>query len=200
MEQSAYNLLRDNIHDFKTVAAHVESEIERYGIRDNSFDPIPGMNRRHHDMWVSMKTVSHFNLGVALELLLKWLLICNKIDVPREHSLTTLYDALPQQCQQLLESTYLESTRVLPDGQSTMIAFINTASPERPSEDPPNRELGTLRHLFEYFDEDVMVSVKRYSYEAVEKRVYRHYLSTLADFFAFIDRVTAQMTTERPQR
>ena len=72
MERAAYRLFYDNIHDFKTVAMHVESEIKRLGIRSDSDDPVPGMKGRTHcDMWVSMKSVSHFNLGTALELMLK---------------------------------------------------------------------------------------------------------------------------------
>ena len=88
MEVTAYHLSYDNIHDFKATAIHVESEIRRHGLRDNSFDAVPGMNgRKHHDMWVSMKTVSHFNLGIALESMLKLLLFLNKIPMPRHHFL-----------------------------------------------------------------------------------------------------------------
>ncbi|MXY66285.1 MAG: hypothetical protein F4206_01095 [Gammaproteobacteria bacterium] len=68
MDTAAYRLLYDYIHDFKTTAVHVESEIRRHGIRSDSWEEVAGMKgRAHHDMWVSMKTVSHFNLGIALE-------------------------------------------------------------------------------------------------------------------------------------
>jgi len=57
VELSAYQLLYDNIHDFKTTAMHVESEIRRHGIRSDSDDTVPKMQgRRHREMWVSMKT------------------------------------------------------------------------------------------------------------------------------------------------
>ena len=122
MEVTAYHLLYDNIHDFKTTAMHVESEIRRHGLRDNSLDAVPGMNgRTHHDMWVSMKTVSHFNLGLALELMLKLLLFLNnvpldKIPRNRRHCLTTLYDAIPAKYQKQLESTYQASRGILLEG------------------------------------------------------------------------------------
>ena len=115
MERAAYRLFYDNIHDFKTAAMNVESEIIRHGIRSGSNDSVPGMNgRTHHDMWVSMKTVSHFNLGTALESMLKLLAFLNKIAIPQHHFLTNLHDAIPAKCQKQLESTYQASESVLP--------------------------------------------------------------------------------------
>ena len=59
MEVAAYNLLYDNIHDFKTAAMYVESEIRRLGIRSDSKEEVSGIEgRKHIDMWVSMKTVN----------------------------------------------------------------------------------------------------------------------------------------------
>ena len=124
MERAAYRLFYDNIHDFKTAAMNVESEIIRHGIRSGSNDSVPGMNgRTHHDMWVSMKTVSHFNLGTALESMLKLLAFLNKIAIPQHHFLTNLHDAIPAKCQKQLESTYQASKSVLPDGWK-LIAFL----------------------------------------------------------------------------
>ena len=48
MELAAYRLFYDNIHDLKTTAMHVESEIRRHGIRGDSVDPVPGINGRIH--------------------------------------------------------------------------------------------------------------------------------------------------------
>ena len=194
MEVTAYHLLYDNIHDFKTTAIHVESEIRRHGLRDNSFDAVPGMNgRRHHDMWVSMKTVSHFNLGLALELMLKLLLCLNnvpldKIPRNRRHCLTKLHDAIPAKYQKQLESTYQASRGILPEGYE-LIAFINTASPTPTTPGPPNRKISSLRNFFEYFDEDVILWQKRYSWELIEEKRYRHYLSDISVFVELINRV-----------
>ena len=194
MEVTAYRLLYDNIHDFKTTAMHVESEIRRHGLRDNSFDAVPGMNgRSHHDMWVSMKTVSHFNLGTALESMLKLLLFLNnvpldKIPRNRRHCLTKLHDAIPEKYQKQLESTYQASRSVLPEGYQ-LIAFINTASPKPAPLGPPNRDISSLKGFFEYFDEDVILWQKRYSWELIEEKRYRHYLSDISVFVGLINRV-----------
>jgi len=82
MEIAAFRLLYDNIHDFKTTAMHVDSEIRRLGVRDDGDDAVQGMGgRTHREMWESMKAVSHFNLGTALELMLKLLLFLNNVDL-----------------------------------------------------------------------------------------------------------------------
>ena len=197
MEVAAHRLLYDNIHDFKTTAFHVESEIRRHGIDDSKGDAaVPGMNdRTHHDMWVSMKTVSHFNLGSALELMLKLLLFHNNIPIPRAHFLTKLYDDLPAKDQRCLEATYQASTSVLPDGYK-LIAFINTASPTIPPLGPPNREISSLREFFEYFDEDVILWQKRYSWELVENGICRHYISDISVFVELITRVMVKIKRE----
>ena len=88
MDWNEYALLRDNINDFKRAAILMESEITRLGVDDNSTDKISGTGgRRHHDVWVSMKAVSHFNLGISLELMLKLILRLNGAQVPKIHQL-----------------------------------------------------------------------------------------------------------------
>ena len=195
MEVAAYRLFYDNILDFKTAATQVESEIGRHGIRSDSGDPVPGMNgRAHRDMWVSMKTVSHFNLGTALELMLKLLLRLNNIPLTRipkgqRHLLTKLHDAVPEKFQNQLESTFQASRSVLPDGWE-LIAFINTASPAlAPGSGPPNRDISCLRGFFEYFDEDAILWQKRYSWELVGQGRRRHYVSDISVFVELINRV-----------
>ena len=180
MEVNAYRLFYDNIHDFKTTALHVESEIKRYGIRNDSDDAVPNMKgRTHRDMWISMKTVSHFNLGTALELMLKLLLFLNNLPVPQHHFLTKLHDKIPEKYQKQLESTYQASRSVLPDGYER-IEFIYTASPTSVPESLPNRDISNLKELFEYFDEDAMLWLKRYSWELVDKGEWLCYLSDIS--------------------
>ena len=189
MEVTAYRLLYDNIHDFKTTAMHVESEIRSHDISRDGNDTVPDMKgRTHHDMWVSMKTVSHFNLGIALESMLKLLLFLNKIPMPRHHFLAKLHDAIPVKCQKQLESTYQASRSVLPEGYK-LIPFINTASPTSAPTGPPNRDISSLKGFFEYFDEDVILWQKRYSWELIEERRWRHYLSDISVFVELINRV-----------
>ena len=187
MELSAYRLFYDSIHDFKTIAVHVESEIRRHGILSDS-EAVSGMKgRKHHDMWVSMKTVSHFNLGIALESMLKLLLFLKKIRIPHHHKLAELHDAVPLKIQKQLEATYQDSRTVLPQGYK-LVAFINAATPTVPA-GPPARDILSLRGFLEYLDEDVMLWQKRYSWELVDKGRWRHYLSDIAVFVELIERV-----------
>lgn len=193
MEVTAYRLLYDNIHDFKTTARHVETEIRRHGIRDNSDDPVPEMGgRTHHDMWVSMKTVSHFNLGIALESMLKLLLFLNNVAIPHDHLLVKLHDKLPTKRQAQLEAAY-QASRVSLRAGYNLIAFNNAGSPTSLPSGPPNRDISTLRGFFEYFDEDVILWQKRYSWELVDSGRWRHYLSDIAVFVALINRVMADI-------
>lgn len=50
-------------------------------------------------------------------------------------------------------------------------------------------DLSNLKGFFEYFDEDVMLWKKRYSWELVEKQRGRQYLSDISVFVEFINRV-----------
>ena len=194
MEMAAYRLLYDNIHDFKTTAVHFESEIKRYGICSDSEEDVPDMKgRKHMDMWASMKTVSHFNLGIAMELMLKLLLYLNKTDpakLPKgkeRHFLTKLHDAIPKTYRGQLESTFQASRSVLPSGYQ-LIAFINTSLPT--SLPPPqSRDISSLRGFFEYFDEDMRWWQKRYSWELIDQGYWRHYLSDISVFVELINRV-----------
>ena len=193
MEVTAYRLFYDSIHDFKTTAMHVESEIRRLGIRSDSDDVVPGMkDRTHHDMWVSMKAVSHFNLGTALELMLKLLLFLNNVPLkkipPRQrHLLAKLHDAIPPKYRKQLEAAYQASKNVCPDGYE-LVAFINTSTPVSPPR-PPDRDMSSLRAFFEYLDEDAMLWLKRYSWELVDNGRWRHYLSDISVFVELINRV-----------
>ena len=191
MEVTAYRILYDNIHDFKNTANLVESDIRRLGLSYDRKDAVPGMNSRtYKDMWVSMKTVSHFNLGIALELLLKLLLFLNNVQIPNKHILTELYDKIPVKFQEQLESTFQASQNAVP-GEFQLIAFMNTSSPSPPPSTPQNRDTSTLRGFFEYFDKDVVLWQKRYSWELIDQRQARHYLSDIGMFIELINRVMA---------
>ena len=193
MEVAAYRIFYDNIHDFKETAVHVEKEIKHHGIRNDSMDAVPGMKgRTHHDMWVSMKTVSHFNLGTALELMLKLLLFLDQVPldtVPaaRRHYLSELHDAIPPERQEKLEVAYRESKSVLPD-RTKLTALLITAS-TAPQTSSPERDISTLKGLFQYLDEDARLWEKRYSWELVDQGRWAHYFSDISVFVELIDRV-----------
>ena len=182
-------MLYDSIHDFKATAALVESDIKRCGVESKSLELVPDQSgRTHHDMWVSMKTVSHFNLGIALELMLKLLVLLNSNAIPSHHGLTKLHDDIPEKYQGQLEDVFQECVSVLPNGFSS-IAFLNSDSPAPVRSSLADRDMTTLKEFLEYFDQDVLLYLKRYSYELIEKQKWRHYLSDISVFVELIDRV-----------
>ena len=169
----------------------MESEIKRRGLRNDSDAPVSEMNgSTHREMWRSMKSVSHFNLGIALELLLKLLYSINGEPIPQGHKLTALQHDLPPLVRQRIESTFQDSQRRFPDGLKR-IALLTNPPPEPPP--PENRDLSTLRDFFEYFDEDVKLSLMRYSWEFIEKREWRHYLDDLSLFIEVINKVVTNI-------
>ena len=131
--------------------------------------------RTHRQMWESMKAVSHFNLGTALELMLKLFIFLNNVPVEQipqreRHLLTKLHGAIAPKYQAQLEVTYQASRSVLPDGYA-LISWVNTASrTPSPQHHPANRDISTRQGFFEYLDEDVTLWLKRYSWEFVDDR------------------------------
>lgn len=189
MDRTAYRMLYDSILDFKATAALVESDIRRRGVKSKSTELVPDESgRTHHDMWVSMKTVSHFNLGIALELMLKLLVLLNGKTIPSHHGLAKLHDDIPEKYQRQLEDVFQECVRVLPNGFSS-IAFLNSDSPKPVRSSLADRDMTTLREFLEYFDQDVLLYLKRYSYELIEKQKWRHYLSDISAFVELINHV-----------
>ncbi|MCY4131791.1 MAG: hypothetical protein OXF39_03995 [Nitrospira sp.] len=188
----AFKHLFDCIQDFTNVVCFLEMEIERLGLRNDSHDPVPDMNgRTHRGMWMSVMTVAHFNLGIALELMLKLLLWGNGKGNPWGHELSPLYCLLPSSVRQELESTYQDSRSALSEGYG-LVGFCTKPPPPPPL--PQNRNLATLKDFFEYFDQDVRLSGMRYSYELIEQQKVRQYLENLSVFTTFLDRVMGNIT------
>ena len=118
MEAAGFRHLYDSILDFKKTAELVEAEIKRRGIDVSDFNTIPDENSRSpHEMWISMKAVSHFNLGISLELMLKLLL--NRKGIPWKdiippkdrHKLSLLYYNLHCIDKQNVETVFQKSQR-----------------------------------------------------------------------------------------
>jgi len=191
MEIDSYNLLYDNIHDFKKTAALVESEIKRLNIESNNLNPVPRTGRLHKNMWESMKTVSHFNIATALELMLKLLLFLNNKKIDREHRLALLYKALTSKYRRQLEGIFKESNKTYPENR--IIILKNTDSETEQPIRPQEKDISTLEKMFEYFDEDVLLWQKRYSWEFIEKKRWRHYISNISVFIELINRVMSKI-------
>lgn len=187
MTIAAYRYLTENIQDFRTTAILVESEIKRLGLCNFRKDVVHGTNGRLHcDMWASMKTVSHFNIEISLELTLKLILRMNEISVPTGrlgHKLCHLFDSLPSKCQQSLEDIYQEIKK----SPKEMVGTASVNSPTPPS--LPTVDLSTLRGFLEYLDEYVKLWEKRYSWELVDRGHWRHYLLDIAVLVELINDV-----------
>ncbi len=196
MDVNALRLLYDNVHDFKATAMFVETDIGRWGVTHDSNEPVPGaMGRRHREMWISMKSVSHFNIGISIELLLKMLLILNGIKYDRSHSLVELHDLIPAKYRSQLQMVYTDVKRSASSFE--LVAFINRETED--SNDLPvlrNRDVDNVRGILEYLDQDLMISKKRYSWELIIVGQWRHYITDLSVLARMIDRVMADI--QRP--
>ena len=125
-----YETLACNIFDFTNTALWVEKEIESHRASDNKFDLTMTVDgRTPGTKWASMKTVSHFNLGIALELMLKYLLLRNNGDYDPIHPLTALHDDLPPPVQERLESTYQD---ILSGGMFDLVALVRQPLSKQP--------------------------------------------------------------------
>lgn len=198
-EKDAIRFLHDNIHDFKNTAEHVESEIRRLGILYDSWEEVPGTEGRiHHEMWVSLKTVSHFNLGTALELMLKLMLFLNNITLKdvrgkQLHSLTRLYDTLPENDRLKLDALYRGIRKDYPD-QFAVSGFVN-----RPHNSPgssyrsPSTSILFLSGFLEYWDQYIKWWTTRYSWELVRDQEWRYYFNDFSPFVELINRTMRDM-------
>ena len=194
MSLHSYFMLYDSILDFKRTSLILEQELGKLSVRHDSQKSVPGMGaRRHHDVWVSLKSVSHFNLGVALELMLKMLLALNGVRFPHTHSLVCLHDSIPEKYQNKLQLVYQECDKRYEPGFE-LVAFANAASDPPPA--PKNLNLATLRDVLRYFDDDVMLHLKRYAWEQTAEGHWRHYISDISVFVMMIDDVMREIPRE----
>ena len=116
MEVTAYRMLYDNIQDFKTTARHVETEIQRHGIRHNRHDGGLRNERTHPPRHVGLDEdrLSSSISEVALESMLKLLLFLNEVAIPHDHRLVQLHERLPAKRQAQLEAAYHASRAIRP--------------------------------------------------------------------------------------
>ena len=183
---------------FRQCAWLIEHEISRLGVRQGDLSPVGGSTGwPSHSVWESLKTASHFNLAIALELWLKCLLHLHGIKPLQGrdgHRLARLYeqfDGRTSSAATKLEKLFGETVA---DRPCTLVAFLSTDTPDLP-EGPAKRELRTLRDVFAYMDEDAKLWRKRYSWESAADRQWRHYIDDLGAFFQFFD-VTEGLAAE----
>lgn len=162
----------------------IEQEIVRLGVGGADSTRIGGRGWRSHDVWEALKTASHFNLGIALELRLKCLLALQERS-RRGHHLTVLYDALEHGVQSRLEDRFRQTWGA---NGCTLVAYVNTVTPDPPNR-PPDRVLRKLRDFLKYFDQEMGLWTKRYAWERASQTVWRHYLDDVGRCVEFLDSV-----------
>lgn len=134
-------------------------------------------------VWESLQTVSHFNLAISLELTLKALI---RLENPRDrrdttHKLSILHDRLTPPTRNRLEAAWTMIDTSVP---MELVAFVHSKSMPQ---SPQHCELNSLRDWFAYFDTDLQMYTKRYSWENLAKEKYRHYIKDLRLFHGLFD-------------
>ena len=175
---------------FRQSASLIEREITRLEVRNGDLSPVGGASGwPSHTVWESLKTASHFNLAIALELRLKCLLRLNAVKPPGGgdgHRLAGLHDLFGTRgaaAEAELERLYGQAAAEHP---FTLVAFLSTNDPAVP-EAPASRPLQSLKDVFTYMDDDVQLWRKRYAWEDAASEKWRHYIDDLSAFFAFLD-------------
>lgn len=184
MKGYQYRRLVADAKAFAQAAWLIEREIKQLNVNPTDRTRVGGTGWPAHEVWESLKTVSHFNVGISLELRLKCILAIKlNYDPPQHHQLSDLYDQLPKtvciQLDKLFEQAQGEE-------EISINAFVNTTNLEKP-EGPPNRDLRNLKGFCIYFDKDMKLSTKRYTWEVLSKVEWRHYLVNLDWVLRFLD-------------
>ena len=143
---------------------------------------------------LSLKSVSHFNLGTALELMLKKLALNSGAEKQNTHLLVPIYESLPKDFQDCLEKLFGETLQG--SGSIELVAFV--ISNEQPEDLPENRSLDDLYDFLLYFDEDVVVWEKRYAWEHFAEAKWNYFLGDVSFFVRFIDRVMDSVEGKSP--
>ena len=175
---------------FRQAAWLIEREIDRLEVRQGDLSPVGGSTGwPSHSVWESLKTASHYNLSISLELRLKCLLRLHDI-VPLQsrsgHCLADLYDRFGESggsTEARLEQLFVKA---ITDRPFRLVAFLSTDAPDIP-EGPGERMLKTLRDVLAYMDEDAELWRKRYSWENAAAGQWQHYIDDLGAFFEFLD-------------
>ena len=187
---------------FRQSAWLIEQEIVRMKVTDGDLSPVGGASGwPSHSVWESLKTASHFNLAVALELRLKCLLRLDGIEPPqgrdghRLAGLHALLGAHASTTEAELERLFAQAAAAHP---FALVAFLSTDGPAVP-EGPGNRQLQGLADFLAYMDEDVELWRKRYAWERAAGGQWQHYIDDLSAFFAFLD-ATEGLATETARK
>ena len=187
---------------FRQSAWPIENEISPLRVTDGDLSPVGGASGwPSHSLWESLKTASHFNLAVALELRLECLLLLEGAEPPhgqgghRLAGLHGLFGARGSATETELERLFGQAADAHP---FTPVAFLSADGPAVP-DGPGDRQLQGLADLLAYMDEDVELWRKRYAWERAADGQWQHYIDDLSAFFAFLD-ATEGLAAETARR
>ncbi len=189
MNVAQYLRLVGGARAFRQTAWLVEGEIRRLDARWDIQAPIGREKGWPSQMvWESLKTASHYNLAVALELGLKCLLHLHGLEskIPhgrKGHWLALLLQLIPEPTATKCQRLFRQAVEKHP---FQLIAFCSTKTSKAPNS-PNNVPLDTLEDFCLYLDGDAQLWKKRYSWEGVSKSEWRHYLDKLDAFFVFLE-------------
>ena len=187
MDGNSYLKLASDITAFLDATRLIEKRIRSLNVEHSNQNLIGGSTGwKIHDIWESLKTASHFNFGIAFELRLKCILkLCGPVEQSSKavHSLEKIYSLIPSQICRELEDLFVQETR---NKSFHLLAFVRSKS--KPTDTPPNRSLKDLRDFCIYFDKDVKLWMKRYSWEELSNQKWVHYIEDLSPLISFVEK------------
>ena len=170
---------------FAQATKSVEQHITDEGYRHDDGSRLAPSTRTKREVWMALKSVSHFNLHQALELILKFILRLEETKYDNRHPLVSLHDQLSSESREELQRAYEEHLLSKTPGERLHgIAFYYGNNPPAP---PPLRMVDTLRQGFEDLDEDLRLYTRRYAYENVGRGEITVYIFDLDPWINFFD-------------
>ena len=180
IERYEFFFLRDLANTFKETALNAERRLKRLEAKRND---VRGYRSRATAM-ESLKSVSHFNLGTALELSFKLMLRAWRHPVPATHKVAELYDALPEDVR-----TDFDGKFEGPPGGDLARSYANGEHP--PVLPRVSEVLWAPRDYLVYLDDEIGLSGHRYTWESVAKQEYRSYLTDISWVVGIVDLLLA---------
>ena len=168
-------------------AEMIEREIRRLNADAGETSPIgEETGWRSHKVCVSLKSVSHHNLAVALIMRLKCFLSLHRIDLVYGHRLAQLFDKL--NIYQTQTSGDLEEIfqRVNRNNPVKVIATISSQESFVPQE-PSNSPITSLKDSFTYLEEYVEIWTNKRSGMHTPNSPWQYYFDSLEPFFEFLN-------------
>ena len=167
----------------ESIEQHILENAYRH---DESTRLSPGISRSRKDMWMALKTASHFNLHQALELSLKFILRLEGVDHENLHFLNELYDKLSPKSQEEVHRAYRRMIDSVENYETTGIGFYYGDDPPQ----MPNVPIDTAMQGFEDLDKHMKLHLRRYSYEDIGRGELTMYFLDLDGWIEFFNDIS----------